>query len=359
MKKLKNKLLFSVLIILLFIFIFRFLNSKSIINPSLNYFEGTVTDIHKSDDKTSLILNGREKVIIIYYGNLSCKLGQRLRVYGKFNPPSSNKIFNLFNYKNYLLSKGIYYVFRASNVQIISHNISLKYKIKNYITDRIERYRSNSYLKAFILGDTSEISEDGLESYRNNGISHLFAVSGLHIGIVGSFLRYFFNRIFNNKNISYFITILLLLFYLFLADFSLSLFRAVLFFILVYFNKLFNLKFKPIYLLILTCLILLAINPFYVYNLGFLLSFVITFYIVLFGSITKKYSSKLSKSFVISVIAFFSSAPILINSFFRLNFLSFILSIIFGPLITFVIYPVSLISFFFKSLLTFEKGYFI
>ena len=41
--------------------------------------------------------------------------------------------FNLFNYKNYLLSKKIKWIFEIEEYEIISNKISLKYEIKNYI----------------------------------------------------------------------------------------------------------------------------------------------------------------------------------------------------------------------------------
>ena len=41
--------------------------------------------------------------------------------------------------------------------------------------------KEDEYLNTFILGDSSGIEENILNSYRDNGISHLFSVSGMHI----------------------------------------------------------------------------------------------------------------------------------------------------------------------------------
>ena len=158
---------------------------------------------------------------------------------------------------------------------------------------------------------------------------------------------YLLNKISKNKKINYLITILLLLFYLFLIDFQPAAMRACFLFILLTINKFFNFKIKTIYYLILLFNLLLLYNPFYLYHLGFLFSFVISFYLIIFQSIIKRYNNYLIKTFIISLIAFLVSIPILINTSFQINFLSPIINIIFVPFINIIIFPLSIIVFIF------------
>lgn len=61
---------------------------------------------------------------------------------------------------------------------------------------------SNSpYLYAFILGDTNYIEEDIKESFQNNGISHLLAISGMHITFLFNGLYNLLNKIKKEKQI--------------------------------------------------------------------------------------------------------------------------------------------------------------
>ena len=350
MKRLKIRLLFSVCIVLFIIFVIRLVTFRSSVDTSSTISEGRIIEIDKTNEKTNITILGKEKILIIYYGDFSCKYGDYIRAYGNYITPSSNKVFYLFNYRKYLLSKNIFYSFKTDRINVVKHNHSFRYKVKNYIYNRIKSYKSSSYIKAFILGNTKEIDEEVYLSYRINGIIHLFAISGVHIGILCSVLLFVLNKILSDKYYSYFIVIMVLFFYLFLTGFPASFLRATLLFTMIHLNKVFNLNIKPIYLLIIIFLLLLCFNPFYYYDLGFLLSFTVSFFLILFGKFSIHFNNKISKSLYISLVAFFSSIPLLINSNFSVNFLSPFLSLIFGPIITVVLFPCVLLSLFLKPL---------
>ena len=141
-----------------------------------------------------------------------------------------------------------------------------------------------------------------------------------------------------------------LIFYLFITNFAPPILRATIFTILNVINKEFKLKVKTIYLLILTLLIMLNINYYYIYNIGFILSFTISFYLISFKKIINKYQNYFIKTLTISIIAFISSMPIIINSYFKINLLSPIINMLFVPLLTLIIYPLSLLTFIIKPI---------
>ena len=348
MKKLKIILPFSIFVIIYVIFAIHY---KPISKYSIddNNVEGYIYDCQRQDDKTILKIKGKENILINYYNDFDCKLGIKIRATGEVKKPSQNTNFNLFNYQNYLLSETINYTFLARNINIVNAKVNIFYKIKNYLYQHIKNYKSENYLKALVLGNDDDINIGVKGSYQTNGISHLIAISGTQITLFSCLLLYIFNKIFS-KNISYLLTILLLLFYLFVTNFQASILRATLFFIILTINKQFELKIDSYILLIITCGILLVFNPFYIYSLGFLLSFVTSFFLLIFSSIINKQKNYLFKNLNISLIAFLASAPILINNFFQLNLLSPLINLYFVPIMTFVIYPLSLLTFIFKPL---------
>ena len=345
MKKLKIVLLCSFLFIS---FLFRFFQkSESKYDGSEKIIYGTVINYSISDDKISIILKGKENILVSFKGSFNFSLGQKVKVYGAMNVISNNTIFNLFNYKNYLLSKGIKYIFIAKKIKIISADIGIKYNIKNKILKHINSYKSKRYLKSLILNENADIEKDVLESYRINGISHLFAISGTHIMIISWLLRYVFEKLFKNRGLSIRLIILFLIYYLFLVDFSPSVLRAVLIFVMINLKKYFKFEIKNNEILIIICLTLLNINPYYVYNLGFSLSFIVSFFLITFGSVLSS-NNYFIKVFKVSLMAFASSAPLLINTSYNLNLLSPILNVLFVPFIGLLIYPLALITIFLK-----------
>ena len=50
---------------------------------------------------------------------------------------------------------------------------------------KVNSYKNiNSYMQAFILGDKDYINSDVYQNFRNNGVTHLFAVSGMHVSFL-------------------------------------------------------------------------------------------------------------------------------------------------------------------------------
>ena len=355
MKKLKiilqSNLVICLLLIITVIYTLIYINypPNSKYSNNTKEINGILYACQNKEDKTVLKIKGKENILVNYYGNFNCQLGIKIKARGEVKEPSVNTNFYLFNYKNYLKSQKINYTFKSDNIEIIDKNIPFQYKIKNYLNNRADKYKTKAYLKALVLGNDDEINEEVKTSYQNNGITHLLAISGSQITLFAAILLFIFNKIFS-KNVSYTLTILFLMFYLFITNFSASILRATFFFIILTINKQFELKINTLSLLIITCCLLLTINPYYIYDLGFTLSFTVSFFLLLFKNILNKYDNYFSKTLVISLIAFFASAPIIINSFFKLNLLSPFINMYFVPLVTFIVYPLALLTFIFKPL---------
>ena len=278
LKKLKITLLFS------FIFLI-FLSYKIQVKykiPNSNYLIGIVQDIKNDGDKLTFDIKSKKRVIANYYikkeyeKNLisnSIKMGYIVKLKGKYKEVSNNTNFNLFNYKKYLLSKKIYYTFDIEEIININKMDSFIYNIKNGIINRINKSSNKSYLKLFIIGENN-LDEMVKESYKMNGISHLFAISGMHITLFTSFLLFLLKLVNKNEKINFLIVSILILIYIIIVNFIPSVIRASLFFIILNIKKIFRLNVSNFDLIMILLFILLIYNPFYIYNMGFLYSFV-------------------------------------------------------------------------------------
>ena len=87
----------------------------------------------------------------------------------------------------------------ANHQQKNEYNKNTKQNIFYLTKDKLKSILLQSkeypYLNAFILGDTSYLSEDIKNSYLTNGISHLFSVSGMHVGFLSSIILFLLNKI--------------------------------------------------------------------------------------------------------------------------------------------------------------------
>ena len=320
------------------------------INKKINIETITGQIINKKilEDEIELEIKGKEKVIIKTKENYN--LGDTLELKGKIELPNKNTIPNLFNYKNYLKSKNINITIKPTSIKLLKQNKKIKYKIKENIINYIEKFKTKEYLKTFILGDNSNLEKNILTSYQTNGISHLFAVSGMHLSLFSNILLLILKKINKNETINYLIIIIFFIFFAFLTNYTPSILRALILYILTTLNKQLNLNIKTIYLLIIDLIILLLYNPFYIYNIGFIYSFIITTSLIITSKIINKQKQYTKKILLTSTISFITSIPISINNFHEINIISPITNLIFVPLISLIIFPLSLLTLLIKPL---------
>jgi len=364
MKRLKiilqsNWFYYSAIIFLcLYCFIFtKVLNYKSVYSLNDSELTGRIIDYNIDGNKLSLIVNGKEKVKATYYikdekekayleSNLL--LGSIVNLSGSFSNPLNNTIPNTFNYKNYLSNKGIYSIFKVETYEL-NNKISLLYKAKNFVLKRINTNEElSAYFKTFILGDKREISSEDYSNYQINGISHLLAISGMHIGLFSSMLFFILKKLKLDEKKSFVIVFTFLLFYAFLTSYSASILRALVFMLFLNLNKIYYLKISSIKCLFLTTFIIVLFSPLIIYDLGFQYSSITVFGLLLASDYIK--GSYVQKLFKTSLVAFIFSFPLTIYNFYEINLLSPILNIIFVPFVSFVLYPLILLNFVFPFL---------
>lgn len=341
----------SILLIVLFTVIIRIIipnNSKY--NNKVTEITGKIINISKEDNKITLLVKAKEKVLVKYYlkdkEKFNYQLGDKIKINGSLEKPSKNTYQYLFNYQKYLENKDIYYILTADSLELISINKNIYY----YLKQKIINYLNDPYLLTFILGDKSKIKDEVIKSYQKNGISHLFAISGMHITILSTLVLKLLKKLKISEKKRYFITMLILLFYLSITNQSASVLRGVLFFILFSINKIYYFYIKPTNIFILTISIALLINENYIFDIGFLYSYSISLALIIMSSYLKgkNYLITLLK---VSIISFLVSLPISLFNFYEINILSIIYNLIFVPFVSIIIFPLALLTCIFSFLL--------
>ena len=183
---LRSRYLFKIIFLLSIIYVIvvtKCITYQSKYNISDNTFVVKVLEIEKDEDKISMLVKGKELLKATYYYKKNkeyndIKLGDIIEIKGELVEPSSNTVPNTFNYKEYLYNKKIYFTLEIDNIKKIENNTSLIYYIKSVISNRINNITNSSpYLQTFILGDKSYMDDNINNTYRDNGISHLFSIS--------------------------------------------------------------------------------------------------------------------------------------------------------------------------------------
>lgn len=358
MKRLKTILqsryifkILNILILIITIIYTKYYPFKSVFNTNDTEFIGIVEDYIIKDNQIKISLKSKERIIVTYkytgkvFNNLS--YGDKIKVTGVLKEPSTNNIFNNFNYKKYLYNKKIYYIIEASKIDKIQNNNNHIYTIKNLLYTRINSLKSSNYIKALLFGD-NKLDKEIKTSYQINGISHLFSVSGFHINFITSIIYFYLDRVTYNKKIKYITVDIFLVLYLLLCN-TTSLLRCTVMNILLSINHLLKLNIKKIDIVLLTLILCIIINPFIIYDIGFIYSYTISFFLILYKN-KYKTNNKLLKIIYISLISFLVSLPINIYTSYEINFLSIILNIIIVPIVSLILLPLSLLTLIFPIL---------
>ena len=357
MRSLKTILQYNKLFIVFFIFLCiyillftKIIKYESKLDIRKNVFEGVITSIKFEGDRLVLDVKGEERLIANYYVKSKEEKntildvihhGDKILLKGTFNVPFNNTIPNNFNYKKYLYNKKIYYTLSVDSYEIIKNNKNILYKIKDKLYKKIINLDNSDYYLAFILGDKTLLSSEIYNSFQSNGISHLLALSGMHINILLLIINMFLKKFKESKRII--ITSIILIVFLILTGLTASLQRATIFYILKNINNKFNLRYSNIKLLFIVAFIILFINPFLIYDLGFIYSFIVCFGIFYYSDFIK--GNYVVKLFKLSLVTFLFSMPLTIMVNYEVNLSSIFINMLFVPWISLIVYPLSLISF--------------
>lgn len=150
------------------------------------------------------------------------------------------------------------------------------YRLRRFlegILDKGLERNDSSIMKAVLLGDKAFMDDEVKELYKNSGIMHILAVSGLHISIIGMGLYKLLKRLRLPASLGTALSIVVMFLYGSMCGLSTSAFRAICMFIVMIFSKVIGRTYDVLSALSLSELLLIIDQPLYLYNNGFLFSY--------------------------------------------------------------------------------------
>ena len=315
-----------VILVLCLAFIRNSFHNESKFNGSETFFIGIIDEIKNSDDYYKITIKSKEKIIGSYYSkeSLNISLGDKITFTGTLNKPKNNTIPNTFNYRKYLYNHHIYYLVKIDNIKVS------------------EKFKHSDYFKAFLIGDKSEM--DDYSIFQKNGVSHLFAISGMHLSLLSGIILFLFKK---SRFKEIFACIFLILFSM-ITNHSASIYRSLLLFIFIMLNKKLDLRINTVNVLLLVVCTLLIFNPLIIYDMGFLYSVSVSLGLILFNKYMKK--NYFVNMFLTSFTAFLFSLPITLYYNYEINLMQIINNVIIVPLVSIIIYPLTILTFIFSFL---------
>lgn len=223
-----------------------------------------------------------------YYTNL--RPGDRINAKGtleEFKMPTNPGQFNEFYFYK---SLGLHYKFYSDTYTLTHANdnfytkglFSLKEHLKNTYLDLLDEEKAGVII-GMLLGDKQFITEEISDLYKNSGISHILAISGLHVSFLGTGFYNCLRKMGVHTYLSAGLGVFLVISYAIMSGFSMSTFRAVIMLLVSLGSRLAGRTYDALTSAAAANIIMLAIKPLLIYNSGVWLSFtaVLSLYILL------------------------------------------------------------------------------
>ena len=243
----------------------------------------------------------------------------------KVNLGKDGKSFSAKKMKH-LGSRNSFFSIRKAMVQAFTDKIQLVYGKKSFLAE------------ALLTGSRDNLDSQLKEQFRRAGVSHVLALSGMHLGIIALFV-FFIVRRFANPRLSIMAVNIVNVLYLLMAGISPSLLRAVIMFFLVSLGKLMGARVNLMRVLVFTFSLTLMIFPDYFFSLSFQLSFLALAGILLFttpisDSLERVMPEFLAAGIACSLAAVIMTAPVTFHSFGVVYPAGIISSMIISPVVT-------------------------
>jgi ComEC/Rec2-related protein len=205
-------------------------------------------------------------------------IGATVSVSGKLVPPENSYTFSS---ENYYKTKEIFLqIPNAKSFSVVSENKNIFARLANDYRDRLYNViqefipvkENSSLFIAMLFGDRDGFSDDFTDLINRSGISHIMAVSGAQLAIICCAVMLVADSLGIEKRVSFFIMLIPLFIFVFLAENSVSITRAAIMIIITYSGSLFLRRADTASSLSIACVFITAANPYAITDASFLLS---------------------------------------------------------------------------------------
>lgn len=287
--------------------------------------------------------------------------GDRLQLSGMIALPGDAGNFGAFDYREYLRKQGVYWTMTVKgieSVQEVPGTVPLSYRplrvldqFRAHIGDKMDRlypHGDAGYMKGLVAGITSDIDPRQYDDFAKLGLTHILAISGLHVAVIIFILLQLgaWMRLTRERSID--VTIAMMPVYMLATGASPSAIRACLMGMLaLWLARKHRLK-DGLHLLAATAVVMLLWNPLLIEDVSFQLSFIVTAGLLLFVPIVTASLPLawpwLRSSLAVALTAQSVSFPVTVYYFHAVHSLSLLANFVLVPFVSFVILPLGMAS---------------
>ncbi|HEX6593115.1 MAG TPA: DNA internalization-related competence protein ComEC/Rec2 [Bacillota bacterium] len=338
---------------------------ESSLKPVSTYEQITgqvIKPLNKTERKINFIIehaSTNENILVLYFLNSEptpleqrifndIKHGASCDLYGKLQPPPSSRNPGQFDYRMFLQKQGITDQLVIESIEHIqcdgsSFFMYRIYKMRLMIQQYIQQQYSDktaAWIQALVFGSSTQLDDETVELFQRWSLSHLLAISGLHVGLMIGLLYFFLLKCgLVTKEKARWLLIIFLPLYAVIAGGKPSVWRASMMAFLILICSKMKIKLSITDLISIVFLLLLLVDPYIIYQVGFQFSFLVTFGLILSRRWIMETDSLFFQLLKISFISQMIIVPLQFAYFYSFQPLSIMLNTIVVPYFSLFVIP--------------------
>lgn len=227
-------------------------------------------------------------------------LGESYRIKGVANPMKNyHQAISTFDTKQYAYDHGILgklipltiteQTHRTWYGSLLFHANTCRKAIQDYLND-LAGHQSESlqFLQACLLGDTEQAPEEIIQTFKKTGTMHLFAISGLHVGLIAAITAIILTIASCPLRLKLILCLVVVTAYTYVTGMSISALRACFMIDLALLALLLFRKPQLLNIMSFAFIVLLFVDPANLFKPGFQLSFGIVALLLLTGVLLRR-----------------------------------------------------------------------
>ncbi|MBR3601672.1 MAG: DNA internalization-related competence protein ComEC/Rec2 [Lachnospiraceae bacterium] len=289
------------------------------------YWQITLKKVKVQNDEKIETLDGKYLCQLSSAEDTELKIGQKILLSGNYTPWEEPSNPGQFNSGKYYCSQGIWGQFKKCKIirQSVSYSKfredmwNLRQQINDFLCKELGE-EEGALIAAMVLGEKGGLKEEDKSLYQRNGISHILAISGLHLMLLGMGVFRTLKVILGGDRQGAVAGIIIMSCYCVFTGNSISTIRATIMFALSLSAKILGRSYDSLSALGLAAIVQLFVNPYVLNNSGFLLSFLavigVTFLAPRLQEIVGA-KRKFTKSICISLASVIATLPVLLCNY--------------------------------------------
>ncbi|ANF98896.1 hypothetical protein AR543_18270 [Paenibacillus bovis] len=291
--------------------------------------------------------------------------GDRIAIRGTWKMPGEARNFDAFDYRRYLRTQYIHWMIKAEGAsalqpaqltvngpaswswQLLRWNDDTRQLLGSRIK-QIFHTEDNGYMKGLLIGDADDIDPEQFASFSRLGLTHILAISGLHVAIYTGLLLWLLRKLGLTRERACLVVMLLLPVYVLLTGASPSAIRAGIMGMIALYAASRGLLKDGLHILCAACWGMLLYEPYFLLNISFQLSFAVTagliLYVPVMQPLLQKLPSRLAGAIAVTLVAQMISFPLTIYYFNQFSLLSFVANFLLVPVSSLIVLPVGSIA---------------